>query len=111
MTLFNGSIAENKIIAKSDSPAGDWLSFSTTVAQLNFMLDTEFATFKHEDSGETSIRTMAYSIPTDLVGKVELVHPTVTYVATISREAYANSILPLKLHHWDRQATNHFDPA
>ncbi|KAI0689958.1 family S53 protease [Cytidiella melzeri] len=85
LDVVNAWLSENKITAKSASPAGDWLSFTATVSQLNEMLDTEFATFKHEDSGALSIRTMAYSIPTDLVGHVELVHPTITFTAPSSR--------------------------
>ncbi len=74
----NAWLAEHKITAKPSSPAGDWISFQATVAQANELLDTQFSTFEHVATGVTSIRTLAYSIPADLVGHIELVHPTVS---------------------------------
>lgn len=42
------------------------------------MFDADFTVFEHEETGQQSIRTLAYSIPTDLVGHLDLVHPTIT---------------------------------
>ena len=78
--LVTDWLSENKISTTKISPAGDWLGFSVTAQQAGELLDTEFATFQHGDSGETSIRTMAYSVPADLADHIELVHPTITYV-------------------------------
>ncbi|KAI0812367.1 family S53 protease [Irpex lacteus] len=81
----NAWLAEHKITAKPSSPAGDWISFQATVAQANELLDTQFSTFEHVATGVTSIRTLAYSIPADLVGHIELVHPTVSFSSPSSR--------------------------
>ena len=77
---MNAWLSENGLEAVPISPAGDWLSISVPVSKANDLLDTEFAVFTHTESGHESIRTLAYSIPTDLVGHLDLVHPTVTYV-------------------------------
>ena len=83
--LVNDWLSENEISASTISPAGDWLRFSITAEKASSLLDAEFATFKHEASGETSIRTMEYSIPADLTDHVALVHPTITYVPPANR--------------------------
>lgn len=70
-------LQENNITARTSSPAGDWLSFSVPVSKANEMLDTEFTVFTHDETNTQSVRTLEYSIPTDLQDHVLLVHPTV----------------------------------
>ncbi|THH09096.1 hypothetical protein EW145_g2249 [Phellinidium pouzarii] len=65
--------------AKSISPAGDWLAFSVPVSKANEMFDADFSIFTHKETGNESVRTLAYSIPVELQGHLELVHPTVTF--------------------------------
>ena len=71
---------ENNIVAKKASPAGDWLSFSIPVSKANALLDADFTEFSHPDSKEKFIRTLIYSIPADLKGHLDFVHPTTVYV-------------------------------
>ncbi|CDO74350.1 hypothetical protein BN946_scf184645.g6 [Trametes cinnabarina] len=78
-------LADNDIEAKTISPAGDWLSFAIPVSKANVLLDTEFSVFTHEETGKTSIRTLAYSIPADLKGHIDLVHPTITFPNPFAR--------------------------
>lgn len=74
---------ENNVTATPLSSAGDWLAISVPVAQANTMLGAEFAVYVDQSSGEQLVRTLAYSIPTDLKGHLDLVHPTTTYVRTL----------------------------
>ena len=85
VTAVNQWLSENGLTATSLTPAGDWLSFTIPVSQANELLDTQFSTFKHVDSGDESVRTLAYSIPSDLANHVNLVHPTITYVPSTSQ--------------------------
>ncbi|KAI0645469.1 family S53 protease [Trametes meyenii] len=85
VAAINAWFAENDIEAKTISPAGDWLSFSIPVNKANELLDADFSVFTHEETGKTSIRTLAYSIPADLKGHVDLVHPTVTFPNPFAR--------------------------
>ncbi|KAJ2985446.1 hypothetical protein NUW54_g10149 [Trametes sanguinea] len=78
-------LADNDIEAKTISPAKDWLSFSIPVSKANTLLNTEFSVFTHEETGKTSIRTLAYSIPADLRGHVDLVHPTIIFPNPFAR--------------------------
>ncbi|RPD63795.1 family S53 protease [Lentinus tigrinus ALCF2SS1-6] len=72
-------LKENDIEATKASPAGDWLSFSIPVSKANSLLDADFSEFTHIDSGTTSIRTLTYSIPADLKGQLDFVHPTTVF--------------------------------
>lgn len=62
------------------SDAGDWISISVTVEEANRLLDADFVIFTHQESGKTFIRTLAYSLPSDLVGLIDAVHPTTKLV-------------------------------
>ena len=73
-------LQENDIEATKASPAGDWLSFSIPVSKANELLDADFTEFSHPDSKEKFIRTLTYSIPADLKGHLDFVHPTTVYV-------------------------------
>ena len=72
----NAWLKENNIEAAKASSAGDWLSFSVPVSKANELLDADFTVFEHTDSGKEMVRTLSYSIPTDLKDHLELVHPT-----------------------------------
>ncbi|KAI0344586.1 family S53 protease [Trametopsis cervina] len=96
LDVVNAWLSENKITAAPLTSAGDWLGFSVTVQQANQMFDTEFSTFRHVASGDLSVRTMAYSIPSDLVGHVELVHPTITFTGPSARLPIASIPIPAK---------------
>ncbi|OJT13117.1 Tripeptidyl-peptidase sed3 [Trametes pubescens] len=85
VAAVNAWFAENGITAKTVSPAGDWLSFSIPVSQANDLLDADFSVFTHQETGQTSIRTLAYSIPADLKEHVDLVHPTITFPNPFAR--------------------------
>ena len=84
MTAVNQWLSENGLTAKKLTVAGDWLSFSIPVDKANELLDTQFSTFKHLDSGDESVRTLSYSVPANLVNYINLIHPTITYVSSKS---------------------------
>ncbi|KAI0054575.1 hypothetical protein BV25DRAFT_1816888 [Artomyces pyxidatus] len=79
IAAVNAWLSENGLAAKTLSPTGDWLGFQTTVAQANELFDADFSTFTHDVTGETTVRTLAYSIPASLQGHLDLVHPTITF--------------------------------
>ncbi|KAI0769638.1 family S53 protease [Trametes elegans] len=85
VAAVNAWFADNDIEAKTISPAGDWLSFTIPVSKANELLDADFSVFTHEETGQTSVRTLAYSIPADLKEHVELVHPTITFPNPFAR--------------------------
>lgn len=74
----NAWLKEVAVAATTISPAGDWLSVSIPVSQANELLDADFSVYKHTDTGKEAIRTLSYSIPSELVGHLDFVHPTIT---------------------------------
>ena len=47
---------------------------------LNFLDEARFGVYAHNETGLEAVRTLAYSIPAELQGHLDLVHPTVTSV-------------------------------
>ena len=75
---MNQFLSSYGVAAQTISPAGDWLAFSVTVSQANKMFDTNFQVFEYTKTGQQFVRTLAYSIPVELQGHLDLVHPTIT---------------------------------
>ncbi|KAJ7595201.1 family S53 protease-like protein [Mycena floridula] len=80
-------LADNDINATPSGAFSDWLSIVVPLSKANTLLNARFTEFFHEPSGTTAIRTMQYSIPNDLRDHIELVHPTTSFVAPLSRSA------------------------
>lgn len=79
VALINEFLTANNIQAQTISPAGDWLSFAIPVSQANSLFDADFSLFQHEETGKQFTRTLSYSIPAELQGHLDLVHPTITF--------------------------------
>ena len=56
------------------------MAFEVPVSKANELFDADFSVYTHEQTGLEVIRTMSYSIPADLQGHLDLVHPTITSV-------------------------------
>ena len=74
----NAWLKEAGLTATTISPSGDWLTVTMPVSKANELFDADFAVYTHSDTGKQLIRTMSYSIPTELSGHLELVHPTIS---------------------------------
>ncbi|KAF9816777.1 hypothetical protein IEO21_03857 [Rhodonia placenta] len=79
VTAVNSWLSLNGLDATIASPAGDWLAVQVPVSKANEILSANYSVFTHVGTGLQTVRTLAYSIPTDLVGHLDLVHPTVSF--------------------------------
>ena len=77
---MNEWLAENDLDATTISPGGDWLAIQVPVSKANEMFGADFTEFTHQQTGQQIVRTLSYSIPSELSGHVNLVHPTTAYV-------------------------------
>jgi len=77
-------LSDNGLTASKVTPAGDWLSINVTVVQANELFAAQFDSFIDNSTGETTVRTLEYSIPTDLKGHLDFVHPTIACVQYVS---------------------------
>lgn len=87
LQVVNTWLADNNIDATTISRGGDWLAISLPVSQANEMLDADFSVYTHEDSGTQIIRALQYSIPEDLVGHLQVVHPVTTFAVLSPKTA------------------------
>ena len=78
VNAVNAWLTQNDITAKPISDTGDWLAFEVLVSKANELFDADFSIYTHDSTGMEAVRTLAYSIPAELQGHLELVHPTVT---------------------------------
>lgn len=75
-------LKDNVITPQAATSAGDWLQFSLPVSKANELLETEYGVFMHEETGQQFVLTTSYSIPANLKGHLELVHPTIRWAST-----------------------------
>ncbi|KAJ6584644.1 subtilisin-like protein [Mycena capillaripes] len=91
--------------ATTTSPYGEWLSVDVPVSKANEMLDANYETFTHLESGKQIVRTLAYSLPAELHAHIEAIHPATGFgrpltvgrrpiVTASDRPAVNASILP-----------------
>ncbi|KAH9913288.1 family S53 protease [Fomitopsis serialis] len=78
-SAVNAWLNENGLQATVLSAAGDWLSVQLPVSTANDLLEADFSVFTHAVTGKQAVRTLTYSIPTDLADHLALVHPTVSF--------------------------------
>ncbi|KAJ7202845.1 family S53 protease-like protein [Mycena pura] len=88
------------------SPYGEWLTVEVPVSKANEMLNANYETFTHTESGLQITRTLEYSLPADLHASVEAIHPATGFgrplgagrapvvTATSSRPPVNTTILP-----------------
>ncbi|KAJ7788662.1 family S53 protease-like protein [Mycena olivaceomarginata] len=79
LSVVSEWLTENGISSTPVTPAGDMLEIVIPVAKANDLLSTDFSVFTHVETGKTSIRTLAYSIPAVLQDHIDFFHPTTTF--------------------------------
>ena len=69
----------NSIKTTMISPNDEWISFTVSISRANLLFVAQYTTFTHVDSGKQFIRTLSYSLPSDLVGHVMTATPTTSF--------------------------------
>ncbi|KAF7985673.1 hypothetical protein HWV62_2219 [Athelia sp. TMB] len=77
----NAYLKANGLSSTTLSPAGDWIGIQVPVSKANEMFNAEFAVFNHKQTGDQTIRTLSYSIPSALQEHLDFVHPTTNFAA------------------------------
>lgn len=72
----------------STSPAGDWFYFTATIADLEALLQTEYFLHRYEESEETIIRTLQWSVPAHLDKHIEIIEPTSAFFRPRAQSRY-----------------------
>lgn len=79
MAAFDAFAKANNLKTTVVSPNGEWLSFTTTVGEANKLFGTSFQTFEDTATQKSLVRTLSVSLPSELVGHVDVVHPTTSF--------------------------------
>ncbi|KAF5333534.1 hypothetical protein D9611_002701 [Ephemerocybe angulata] len=61
------------------SPAKDWVSIKVPVKVAEKMLGTKYNIWKHDESGDTLVRTTSYSLPKSLHAHIDVIQPTTMF--------------------------------
>ncbi|EIN06456.1 family S53 protease [Punctularia strigosozonata HHB-11173 SS5] len=95
VTAVSQWLSDNGISSRILTPAGDWIEFSVPASKANDMLDTQFTTYTHANSGQPSVRTLSYSIPVALKEHIQLIHPTTSFTAVTRGSPVASFSRPV----------------
>ncbi|KAJ7153327.1 subtilisin-like protein [Mycena filopes] len=90
LALVTSWLASHNITPTSISSS--ILSITLPVHQANTLLKTQFASFKHSESGWEGVRTLAYSLPAGLQAHVDYVHPTVAFVPPLRQRVGVTAV-------------------
>ncbi|KAJ6528914.1 subtilisin-like protein, partial [Mycena capillaripes] len=87
VAAFNTWASANGITPGATSPHGDWVSISVPVSKANTLFAAKFEVFTHPDIKSNLVRTLSFSLPSELVGHVDVIHPSTDFVHTGPRLA------------------------
>lgn len=79
LVAFDSFARAYNLTTANVSPYGDWLSLATTVGEANTLFGTRFETFTHPAMSQPLVRTLSVSLPSELAGHVDVVHPTTSF--------------------------------
>ncbi|KAJ7159981.1 family S53 protease-like protein [Mycena crocata] len=97
VSAFNTFASANGLKPTVISPNGDWLSITLPVSQANSLFAARFETFTHASTSETLTRTLSVSLPAELVGHVDVIHPTTEFTEVNARLPVVPNSEPLSL--------------
>ncbi|KAF8158780.1 family S53 protease-like protein [Mycena galopus ATCC 62051] len=81
VSAFNAFASANGLTPTVISPNGDWVSITLPVSQANNLFAAEFALFTHPSLSSPIRRTLSVSLPSELVGHVDVIHPSTAFAA------------------------------
>ncbi|CAK5264006.1 unnamed protein product [Mycena citricolor] len=84
---FNAFAAAHGLNTTGVSPNGDWISATVPVAQANDLFDADYQLFSHAQLESQIARTMSVSLPREIVGVVNVIHPSTTFDQPPSKPA------------------------
>ncbi|KAF7288912.1 Family S53 protease-like protein [Mycena indigotica] len=79
LAAFESFLSTHGLTTSNISPNGDWASITLPIAQANSLFAANFHSFTHPDLPAPIIRTLSVSLPAELVGHVEVIHPTTQF--------------------------------
>ncbi|KAJ7799257.1 subtilisin-like protein [Mycena olivaceomarginata] len=85
VSAFNAFASANGLVPTVISPNQDWVSITLPVSEANKLFGAQFDVFTHPSLKDSITRTLSVSLPSELVGHVDVIHPTTAFVAPNTR--------------------------
>jgi tripeptidyl-peptidase-1 len=79
-SAFNSFASAHGLNASVISPNEDWVSITLPVSQADDLFAAQFEVYSHPSMSNTITRTLSVSLPPELVGHVQVIHPTTAFV-------------------------------
>ncbi|KAJ7656027.1 family S53 protease-like protein [Mycena polygramma] len=79
VAAFNAFAEANNLKSTVISPNGDWVSITLPVSQANKLFNAQYEIFTHPAMADPILRTLSVSLPTQLVGVVNVLHPSTEF--------------------------------
>ncbi|KAJ7650962.1 family S53 protease-like protein [Roridomyces roridus] len=76
---FNAFATANELKPTVISPNGDWVSITLPVSKANQLFDADYQVFAHSAMSGTLTRTLSISLPQQLAGHVDVIHPSTAF--------------------------------
>ncbi|KAJ6525132.1 family S53 protease-like protein [Mycena capillaripes] len=76
---FNTFATTHGLNATVISPHEDWVSITLSVSQANNLFAAQFEVYSHPSMSNPITRTLSVSLPSELVGHVQVIHPTTAF--------------------------------
>ncbi|CAK5279189.1 unnamed protein product [Mycena citricolor] len=76
LAAFNAFASTHGLNATKVSPYGEWIIATVPVAKANELFDANFELFSHPDLDGKIARTMSVSLPSEMVGVMNVIHPS-----------------------------------
>jgi tripeptidyl-peptidase-1 len=80
LSAFNTFASANGLTPTVVSPNDNWVSVTLPVYKANKLFAAQFDVFTHLSLKHPITRILSVSLPSDLVGQVEVLHPTTAFV-------------------------------
>ena len=96
VAAFNAFAKANNLQTRNISPNGEWVAVKTTVGHANTLFGAQFENFEHEALAQPIARTLSVSLPAELVGHVEVLHPTTSFESPNMRLTPLPEVAPVE---------------
>ncbi|KAF7290031.1 Family S53 protease-like protein [Mycena chlorophos] len=79
LTAFKAFLSANDIPTTATSLFGEWVTISMPVSQANTLFGAKFDNYTHPSLSAPIMRTLSVSLPSHLVGHIDVIHPTTAF--------------------------------
>ncbi|KAF7295211.1 Family S53 protease-like protein [Mycena indigotica] len=82
---FNSFASANGLKTTAVSPFGEWVTVALPVSKANKLFAAKYTNFTHTDLAAPITRTLSISLPSELVGHIDVVHPSTAFTVPETR--------------------------